>query len=423
MHVVLSSLSINILALAVPIMSLQIYDRILPNPGTGTLSIFIGGVILAIALETILRLARAYTLSWTGAAYEHRLAMRAMDHVLGSNIASLTRTGIGEYLQSVSAIGKTKDFHNGYSLTVYVDLLFVLVYLALIGMVAGPLMLVPGVVLMFFCVVSLYQGQNLRHHLQGREKVDDKRYNFLIETLEGIGTVKSFALENNFVRRYESVQDEESRANYRVTQAMSLTFNTVFVFAGVMLLCVTCAGAAMVQNGWMTTGALIASVILSGRMMHPIQKAMALWARYQDYSLAKQKVDHIFDVETHPVMEIRQDPIHRNGRISLENVSFMRQGGADVLLDNVSFSIQKGECVLIDADRDECRTAVLELMAGVYPVHTGQIKVDEVNIGQYSPEQLIRHLGYMPTEAVIFRGTIRDNILVSMCLKRPKRAK
>lgn len=410
MHIVLSSLCINILALAVPIMSLQIYDRIIPNPGMGTLPVFIFGVCVAIFLETVMRLSRSYTLSWAGSTYEHKVSVHAMGHVLNSNIASLQKTGIGEYLQSMSAIGKTKDFNNGYDLTVYIDLLFVPAYLGLIAMVAGPLSIVPCAILMFFCVISLYQGQNLRQQLKRREDTDDRRYNFLIETLEGMASVKSYALENYFARRYEHVQDEESRANYRVTQAMSLTFNTGLVFASVMLLCVTSAGAAMVQQGWMTTGALIASVILSGRMMQPIQKSLALWARFQDYSLSRQKVSHLFEMPLHPILNVSQDSAPRSGMLSLNNVGFYKEGRGERLLEGITFEVKKGEVVLIDADRDEVRTTLLELIAGIYPPNTGEIIIDGMNIGQYEPETLIRHLGYMPTEAVIFRGTIRDNM-------------
>ncbi len=111
----LATLSINILSLALPIMTLQVYDRILPNPGTGTLPVLITGVCLAVMIEAILRLCRAYVISRAGASYEHRIACSAMEKILNADISKMSNYGIGEHLHRMSAVSKLKDFYLVHS--------------------------------------------------------------------------------------------------------------------------------------------------------------------------------------------------------------------------------------------------------------------------------------------------------------------
>src|SRR5688572_8214905 len=113
-NLVLGTVALNILSLALPIMTLQVYDRILPNPDSGTLPLLIVGVSIALLLETCLRIARAWILGWNGAVYEHEMSAAAMRHILSADVSRSERVGTGEFLHRMAAIGKLRDFHNGY---------------------------------------------------------------------------------------------------------------------------------------------------------------------------------------------------------------------------------------------------------------------------------------------------------------------
>lgn len=406
----LATLATNILSLALPVMTLQVYDRILPNPGSGTLPVLITGVCVAVFLEAALRLSRSYVIGWSGAVYEHRLSCLAMNHILQADLSRIGPYGIGEHMQRMAAIGKLKDFYNGYALTVLAELIFVPIFLGLIIYIAGPLALVPSAVLMGFTIVSLAQGQKLRAALKTRDKTDDKRYNFLIEALEGIHTVKAFALENSFARRYETLEESSTLANYKVTETTAATFNAGAVFSHIMVAGVIVAGAIFAFNGQLTTGALVATVLLSGRMMQPIQRALALWAKYQDFSLAREKVEEIFDMETHIHTPANDKDNLRDGSIHIENLCFRFNQEGPWLLDHINLKIEKGECILLSGEHGSSKSTLLQLIAGIYPPSDGSIAIDNRNILRYAPENLINHIGFIQTEGLIFRGTIRDNM-------------
>lgn len=406
----LSTFAINVLSLALPVMTLQVYDRILPNPGSGTLPVLIAGVVLAIALEASLRLARAYVMGWAGAAYEHRLSCEAMNHVLDSDLSRLGSYGIGEHLHRMSAISKLKDFYNGYALTTLFEMIFVPLFLGLVIYIAGPLAAVPCAVLMIFTIVSLSQGQKLRAALKERDIIDDARYNFLIEGLDGIHTIKSFALENNFSRRYETLEEASTFSNHRITGATSGAFDAGAVFSHIMVAAVITGGALFVLHGTITTGALIATILLSGRMMQPVQRALALWARYQDYSLARQKVEAVFETPQYPGTPANDSNMTRDGTVIINKLSFRHREDGPWILDNLDFDVKRGESVLLSGPHGSGKTLLLQLIGGVYPPGKGTIDIDDRNILRYTPEDLVRHVGLIRSEGTIFRGTIRDNM-------------
>ena len=371
------TLAINILSLALPVMTLQVYDRILPNPGTGTLSILIAGVCLAVVLEAVLRLSRSYVIGRAGAAYEHRMACIAMGKVLNADLSQMGSYGIGEHLHRMGSVGKLKDFYNGYAVTIIAELIFVPIFFALIFYIANVLTIVPAAILLVFIFVSLWRGYCLRHALKDREKADDSRFNFLIESLEGVHTLKAFALEKFFERRYEGLEEESCLENYNVTQETSKTFNIGAIFSHLMVASVISFGAWLVLNGQLTTGALIATLLLSGRIMQPIQKALGLWARYQDFTLARNHIRDLFLTPQKIVLD-REDIVEHlpDGRLSLYNVCYTHVNEDEPILKNVNLQLKRGEVILISGGHGSGKTTLLSLIAGIYPPSSGEIQID-----------------------------------------------
>lgn len=405
----LGTLAINILSLALPVMTTQVYNRILPNPDSGTLPILITGVCVALALETILRISRSYMIGWSGAAYEHRLSCEAMDHVLKANPRHINAYGIGEHLHRMAAIGRLKDFYNGYALVTIADLAFVPLFLGLIYYIAGDLVIVPAIILGLFTIISLIQGAQLRQALRQRDDADDARFNFLIESLEGIHTVKSFALENFFERRYEGLEKQSSLANYKVTQDTASTFDTGTIFSHIMVAVVISIGAYFVLENGLTTGVLIATLLLSGRMMQPVQRALVLWAKYQNFALAQEKVEKLFGMPLHSPSEMLQEP-ERQGNLSLSKVHFRYHKKAPWLFKDVNLDVATGEMILLSGAHGSGKTTLLQLISAIYPPGHGRVQIDGMTVSDYPLNTLSRHVAYIRTDAIIFRGTIRDNL-------------
>lgn len=411
----ISTLAISILSLALPIMTLQVYDRILPNPGSGTLPVLVAAVCVALILETGLRLARSYLLTWNGSLYEHQTSCRALDRMLWADMAHLgggsdSRNSAGEYLNRLSGIARMRDFENGYLQVTLFEALMIPLFLALVVYIGGWLVLIPLSVMALFGIYAFYIGSQLRAAMQARDDSDDRRYDFLLETLEGVHTIKSFNLEDVFCRRYEFLEKISTGANYAVTREAAAGFNASATFSQMMIVGVISAGAILVLNGAMTAGALIAVILLSGRIMQPVQRLLGLWVRYQDYQLCKSRLEEITSLPQ-VVINNKTHDIEPQGALELRNVAFRYKDRAgDFLFENVNLSLRPGDCVRITGAYGSGRSTLLSLMAGIYEPVLGEILVDDRPPSSYPHGHLGRHIGLLQTEGKVFRGTIRDNI-------------
>jgi ATP-binding cassette, subfamily C, bacterial LapB len=405
---VVSTLAIYVLSLALPVMTLQVYDRVLPNATTGTLPVLAAGVCVAIVLEVLLRLARGFVIGWTGAAYEHRLSCAAVNHLLAADLTQLAHHGVAGDVHRLGAIARLKDFYSGQALTTIIEVAFVLIFLGLIAYIGGLLVVVPLAVLIIFFGCIAFFGLRLRRTLAHRSDTDDARYNFLIESLGGIHTIKAFALENPFLRRHEALEAASSAASHVVSQAGAQLVNAGTIFSHVMIAGVVTVGAGLVIEGTLTVGALIASLLLSGRITQPVQRALLLWVRYQDFRLTQEKVASLFEA---PRLVLPKEPplTSKEGELELRNVGF-RFPGSEFVFREATLCLRRGEAVALSGAQGSGKSLLLKLIAGMYAPSEGEILVDGAPTTAYPLSALIDRVGLISDQAVIFRGTIRDNI-------------
>jgi ATP-binding cassette, subfamily C, bacterial LapB len=402
-YLLLGTVALNLLSLALPVMTLQVYDRILPNPGSGTLPLLLAGVIFALTCETGLRLARAWIMGWNGAVYESTLSAAAMRRVLCADMARSPKTGIGEFLHRMSAISRLKDFESGYVAVTLAELAFIPVFLAVIFYIAAPLTPVPALLLGIFVITSFWQGRKLQKRLAARDRHDDARYEYIVECLKGIHTVKAFALENLLARRYEHLQEKSGLGSFFAAESSTRSFNFGTMISHLMMAAVMTAGAVAVVGGSITSGALIATLQLSGRLMQPAQRGLSLWTRYQETVLAREKVAEIFNL---PVLKRRPAPElpMPEGYLNTKDIRFRH------ILSGIDLSLSPGDAIAISGMPGSGKTTLLEVLAGLYPPDSGEILIDNMDSRRYPPEDLPAHIGYLATEGIIFHGTIRENL-------------
>lgn len=404
-----ATLTISALSLALPLLTLQVYDRILPNPESGTFPVLIGGLCVAVVLEIIMRLARARMIGWNAACYEHKTACDAMDKMLDSELGHFQAEGVGAHLNGFSAIARLKDFASGASLITLFELALLPLYIGLLYYITGSMIIVPLAVLAVFTVFSLWEGLRLQHALQRRDDADDRRYDFLVESLEGVHTLKSFALEERFQRRYEALERDSTRASYEVTEDSAGIFNMATVFSHVMLVAVIAAGAMQVLDGALSSGALIAAVLLSGRLMQPVQRAVGLWVRYQDCRIARNKLARIMSMPQVRISENYVKP-ERRGFLEIRDGGFRHDDESPFLFRHVNLSVGRGETVRISGVHGAGKTVLLHMIAGLYAPSEGEVRVDNLAPDGYPASERIRHVAMLRTHGTIFHGTIRDNI-------------
>ncbi len=408
-EIIFSSLAINFLSLALPIMVLQVYDRVMINKAVGTLSMLAIGVSLAIFLEFILRVARSYTTSWTGMVYEYTLAANAMDRYINADPAKLESEGAGKQLQNLASFQKLRDFYGGQTLVTLVDIPFTLLFIFLISYLTGWLVLVPVVLIGIFAVITWSLGNKLKDALIAQGDSDNKRYNFIIEALQGIHSIKSYGIEPVFKRRYERLQEESSIVNYNVSLVSTQGYTFGALFSQLVVISVVAFGAPMVINGEFTTGTLIATVLLSGRLMNPIQKTLFLWNQFQDYRIAYEKAEDMFAMpqiernKSQRVLEIK-------GEIKVDNMSFSNKETGNSF-SGIKLNIKAPDIISIIGSDDLSRSKMLRIIAGIEVPDSGSVNVDGVDALSLTSEELVKHVAYLSSDSIIFQGTILENLM------------
>ena len=408
-YLILSTLVINLLALAMPIMMLQTYDRILPSHGTGTLVLLISGVAAAVTLEVGLRLARSYLTGWSGAVFEHKTACAAMSHLLNANVQAFEEQGAGSYIQKMAAISRLRSFYSGQALMTLVDLPFVLTFLFLIAYIGGDLVVVPLALFLLFCIISWGVGMRLKQEVKEQDFSDKIRYNFLIETLTGIHSIKSQGLEKFFFRRNDRLQNRISAAHFQVALSNNIAMSAGMLFGQIMTVSVVSYGAIKVLNGDMGTGGLAACLLLSGRVMQPVQRALGLWTRFQSFFIDKKELEDIFALPGSSYDDT-ETMIQPTGLINCKNVSFSYGEKSPLLFDAVNLSLRTGQSISLIGEQGSGRTTFINLLTGLYAPTEGEITIDGASPSRVSPVRLAAHIGYLPEKGLIFQGTIMENL-------------
>jgi ATP-binding cassette, subfamily C, bacterial LapB len=407
-EVVLSSLAINILSLALPIMVLQVYDRIMINHSIGTLAVLAIGVSIAIILEGILRIARAYTTSWAGMMYEYTMAANAMRLHINANPIKLEKEGTGQQLQNLNTFSKLRDFYSGQTLINIVDIPFAFTFLVLISYLTGKLVIVPIVLIAIFTISTWFIGNKLKQALLDQGDVDDKRYNFIVEALHGIHTIKSLGLEAIFTRRYARLEEDSSVHNYKTALISTEGYAFGILFNELTVVAVVAFGAPMVINGDFTSGALVATVLLTGRLMQPIQKTLFLWTQFQEYRIANKQAEKMFSIEQIERNQIDATKSEILGTVNLKDVSFGY--GEKLIFENINLDLKIPNTIGIRGDNNSGKASLMRLIAGIVKPTSGEVLIDGIPATSYTSEELVKHVGYISSHSVIFQGTILENI-------------
>ncbi len=412
--IVLASVFINILGLALPLTLLQVYDRIIPNEAMQTLMLLVIGVGGALLLDTILKLARSYVSSWMAARFEHLAGCNAMEKLLHAPIVNYENQGAGVHLERINALGTLKEFYAGQAVLAVCDLPFAIIYLGAIFYLADYLVIVPIVLIILFFLSAALVGSKLKDSLEGRMKSDDRRYNFIIEVLGGIHTVKGLAMEEQMLRRYEKLQETCADSQRLVSLNGANAVSVGAVFSQLTMFSVVGFGSIYVIDGLLTIGGLAACTMLAGRSMQPLQRAVGIWTRFQSVSLARDRLQKLFSMDQEsetglpPLTEIQ-------GNIEVQNISFnfgKNKDGEELpaVFKNASLSVPAGSIVGIKGGNASGKTTLLNLINGMIQPNAGKVLLDGVEINSYDPVSVRLNIAYLPQEGVLFNGTLLENL-------------
>jgi len=403
-----ASFALNLTSLALPLVVLQVYDRIIPHQSFSTLSFLIIGLMVALLLDAMLRTARSYIAGWSGAKFEHAAGMKAVNQILRADLSEIEATPAGKHLDRLSSIDPVRDFYASQASLALVDLPFAFLFLGLLGLIAGSLVIVPTLLMLVFGLAALWVGQRLRHALEQRSELDDRRYNFIIEVLSGIRTVKGLAMERLMQRRYERLLESCSSAGHDVSYWSAIAQGIGSSFAQATMIVVASIGSLYVINGSISVGALAACTLLSGRTVQPVLRALGLWTRFQSIRIAENRLEEIDGMKVEAKEDAAATP-QING-ITLDRATIHFPGAEHPLLKDASLKAHVGELVAVRGRNGSGKSTLLWTLMNGVPLKEGRLlfnglKADELDLGE-----LRSQIAYLPQNAVLFNASVLDNL-------------
>jgi ATP-binding cassette, subfamily C, bacterial LapB len=409
--VLLASLLINLFALANPLFVMNVYDRVVPNDALETLWVLAFGVVIVYGFDLLLKSLRTYFLEVAGKKSDVLLSSYIFQRVLGARMSERAQS-VGAFASQLREFETVRNFITSTTVTAFVDLPFVLLFLAVIAYVGGSIVLAPLVAIPIIIGFSLYIQRPLRFAVEQTYQAGAQKNAALIETLSSLETIKILGAEGRIQGLWESSVGHLSRWGQR-TRLLSSSSTTVS--GAVQQFCsvaVVVIGVYLIAERELTMGALIACVMLTQRALAPMGQVAGLLVNYHQTRTAYDGLAQM--IAKTQEREAGESLVQRprlNGGIRFDRVRFSYPDEEVASLDGVSFTINPGERVGIIGRIGSGKSTLQKLMLGLYQADEGSVLVDDVDIKQIDPADLRRNIGCVPQDSVLFFGSVKDNII------------
>ncbi|MBY7920950.1 type I secretion system permease/ATPase [Vibrio fluvialis] len=408
--VLVASVLINLFAIAAPMFTRLVYDKVVPNLAFETLWVLASGVFIIFLFDLTLKLLRNYFIDVAGKKSDILISSKLFAKVMGIRMESRPPS-VGAFARHLQEFESIREFFTSATIASLIDLPFALLFLTLIWLMAGNLVLVPVTGVVILIVYSLLIQAPLRRAIEEGSRLASQKYANLIESLAGLETLKLFGAQSQFQYRWEEAVAHMANWNIksrRITDGIQNTAGFVQQSSNVGMIIL---GVYLIAEGDLTMGGLIAATMLSGRAIGPLVQLSLLSTRYNQ---AKSSLTIIEQVMAMPdEQEEGKRYIHRpmiQGKIELDKVTFHYPNSPVASIRDLSLTINPGEKVAIIGRIGSGKTTLERLIMGLYQPTEGHVRIDDTDIQQLHHIDVRRNIGCVPQESVLFYGTIRDNI-------------
>lgn len=414
MQVLVASVLINVLALIGSLYVMNVYDRVIPNKAYETLWVLSIGVLLANLFEFIARTVRARLTDVAGKKADLIISSALFRRVMALNLTEKPASS-GSYANNLRDFESVRDFMTSASLLALVDLPFVLLFVVVMFLIAGELALVPLLTIPIVIIAGLLAQGPLVTSINSSMKEGSQRQGLAVEAIEGIETLKANNATNWAQQRWERFTASTAASSMRQKDIsnMVMNFSTLVQQANTVFLVVW--GTYLIHNdnpaARITMGALIATVILSGRALAPLSQVAGLMIRFQQARMALQGLNSVIARKT------ERDPNRTyislsqvKGELVFSQVSFHYGEQGPAVCKDMRFTLRPGEKVGVLGRIGSGKSTMLRLAAGLYQPQQGNVLLDGVDMRQIDPSDVRTHVSLLSQQPRLFLGSLRENL-------------
>ncbi len=412
-NVFLASIVINCFVLASPLFVMNVYDRVIPNNAIDTLWVLAIGVCIAYLADFLLKILRSYFVDLAGKNTDALASSKIMEKLLKTKISSMPRS-TGLLVNSVREFEQIRDFIGSTTLVALLDIPFVLLFIIIIGFLAGPLVIIPLVLLPIMIAVAHLFQIPLKKTMDAQFKLNESKNAVLIDAMLGLETVKTNLLQSVVQDNFDKACIKSADAHSQSKRMNMLAVSSSQLVGALANTAVIIMGAYLISAGSMSMGALIAVVILMGRVIGSLTQLANVIMVWQKTLISKKKLDAIMLLEEEnsasSSLILPAEEASLGASLKVENLSFTYPKAEAVVLDNLSFEISAGEKVALIGHSGSGKSTLLKLIMALYEPSQGRILLDSLETRHLHTALLRSKIGYLSQEPFLFTGSIVENI-------------
>jgi len=412
----IAAVLINVLGLASIFFTMNVYDRVVPNQAFVTLWSLGAGVALAMVFEAVSRYVRAHLLDLAGKKADLVLGTLLFRQALSIQMEHKPASS-GSFANQLREFESVRDFATSATLATISDLPFVLMFVGVIFMIGGPLGWVPMILIPLILIISVIIQWPLARTMQENIRESSLKQGVLVESVEGLETLKAVGGEAYMQRRWENFSALSAATSMKSRSLSSIATGVVTFLQQMQTVVLIIIGVYLINAGDLTMGALIATVMLAGRATAPLGQVIGLAVRFQQAKAALKSLNGLMamPVDRDPTREYLSKP-PLSGQITVKNLGFSYPAPPmqpnPVVLEGINLTVAAGERVAILGRIGSGKSTLLRVMARLYLPTQGQMLTDGLDVNQIDPADWRKAVGYVGQDARLFYGSLRENVMI-----------
>lgn len=407
-------LLISLFALSVPMFTMLVYDRVIAGHNLSTLYYLMVGIAIALVAEGVFRRLRAFTLSWFGVRANHVIAISMFQRLFSLDPLTIERAPPAAQMVRAKAMESVRDFLTGQSFILFIEFPFFPVLLVALAFFCPPMALAclaTGVVL---TVVLVTQLRAIRRLSQRSARAMSERQRDALELFAKLETLRSHGLTDIMFERFQANNRKASQASLDVNWRMQVVEHIVLAISMLGGLSALLFGVEAVWVEALSPGGLIAAMIITWRILMPLQQLAAIAPRLEQVNGGITQLEQLLAMpaerQSHQAVVGAQVV---KGQVELVNLAMRYPKQSDTVFTGLSLHVHPGELVAIAGANGSGKSSVLKLINGMYRQAAGSVRLDRIDIRQLDPLALRRGVSYIAQSPIVFTGTVRENLIMA----------
>lgn len=412
-HVLLASLFVQIFALVTPIFFQIVVDKVLTHKSYSTLYVLVAGLMLVGLFDVVLQYLRTYALSHTTNRIDVELGRRLFHHLLRLPISYFETRPAGQTVARVRELENIRSFLTGQALFSALDLLFTFVFIAVLCAYSWKLTLIVVASIPFYLAIGFFVRPALRDRIKEKFDRGAASQQFLVETVIGMQTVKSAAVEPVMQNQWEERLAAYVKTGFEATLLSAGGQNAIQYVSKVTTGMILLFGAYAVIVGDLSVGALVAFNMIAAQTIQPVLRLSQLWQDFQQVQVSVDRLGDILNAAPERSSAMPVIPPRPRGAIEMKHITFRYQPGGPEILKDISLTVEPGEVVGIVGPSGSGKSTLTKLLQRFYVADQGRITLDGTDLAQVDPSWLRSQIGVVLQDNILFNRSIHENIAFS----------